>query len=127
MLFKVESSKSVEDIGRDLEKAAVARKFGVLTVHDLKETMKKKGVDFDRPCRIYEVCNPQQAKKVLDKNMDMSAFLPCRISVFTEGDKVVLATMKPTALVSLMNAPEIEPVALEVEGILVEIMKEAAG
>jgi len=125
MLFKVESTKKMDQVGRDLEKAVVAHKFGVMTVHDLNETMRKKGVQFERPCRIFEVCNPLQAKKVLEKNMDLSAFLPCRISVFTKGEKVILATLKPTALISLMNMPDLQPVAQEVEETLVQIMKEA--
>ncbi len=126
MLFKVESSKKLEPLCQDLEKAVVAHKFGVMTVHDLRETMKKKGVQFDRPCRIFEVCNPHQAKKVLEKNMDLSAFLPCRISVYTEGEKTILATLKPTELISLMNMPDLQPVAKEVEDTLIQIMKEAS-
>jgi uncharacterized protein (DUF302 family) len=98
-----------------------------MTVHNLKETMKKKGVEFERECRIFEVCNPHQAKKVLKKNMEISTALPCRISVYAEGGKVKLATLKPTALVSRFNAPDLQPVAREVEGTLIEIMEEAAG
>jgi uncharacterized protein (DUF302 family) len=97
-----------------------------MTVHNLKETMKKKGVEFDRECRIFEVCNPHQAKKVLEKNMDLSTALPCRISVFTEGGKVKLATLKPTALISQFNVPELESVAKEVEEALIQIMKKAS-
>ncbi len=77
MLFRVESTKKMDQVCQDLEKAVVAHKFGVMTVHDLNETMRKKGVQFERPCRIFEVCNPLQAKKVLEKNMHLSAFLPC--------------------------------------------------
>ncbi len=126
MLFKVESSKKMDQVCQDLEKAVVAHKFGVMTVHDLNETMSKKGVRFERPCRIFEVCNPYQAKKVLERNMNLSAFLPCRISVFTEGERIIMATLKPTELISLMNMPDLQPVAQEVEETLVRIMQEAA-
>jgi uncharacterized protein (DUF302 family) len=127
MLFEVESNKTIEQVCQDLEKAVVAHKFGVMTVHNLKETMKKKGVEFDRECRIFEVCNPHQAKKVLERRMEISTALPCRISVFIEGNKVKLATLKPTALVSQFNAPELQDVAREVEETLIQIMKEASG
>ncbi len=127
MLFEVESNKTIEQVCQDLEKAVVAHKFGVMTVHNLKETMKKKGVEFDRECRIFEVCNPHQAKKVLETKMEISTALPCRISVFIEGNKVKLATLKPTALVSQFNAPELQDVAREVEETLIQIMKEASG
>ncbi len=126
MLYEIESKKKIDQVCEDLEKAVVNHKFGVMTVHNLKETMKKKGVEFDRECRIFEVCNPQQAKKVLEKNMEISTALPCRISVYPEGGKVKLATLKPTVLVSQFNAPDLEPVAKEVEETLVAIMKEAA-
>ncbi len=38
-----------DQVSQDLEKAVVAHKFGVMTVHDLNETIRKKGVQFDRP------------------------------------------------------------------------------
>lgn len=126
MLFKVESKKTIDQVCQDLEKAVVAHKFGVMTIHNLKETMNKKGVTFKEECRIFEVCNPQQAKKVLEREMEMSTALPCRISVYTEGDKVKLATLKPTALVSQFNIPDLQPIAREVEEILIQIMKEAS-
>jgi len=106
MLFEIESAKTIDQVCHDLEKAVVEHKFGVMTVHNLKETMKKKGVEFDRECRIFEVSNPHQAKRVLEGNMQVSTALPCRISVFSEGGKVRLATLKPTALITHFNVPE---------------------
>jgi len=126
MLIKMESKKSLDQVCQDLEKSVMANKFGVMAIHNLNETMAKKGVQFGRPCRIYEVCNPHQAKRVLEKNIDISTFLPCRISVFTEGGQVVLTTLKPTELISHFNAPELKPVAQEVEESLTKIMREAA-
>lgn len=126
MLFEIESEKTIDQVCRDLEKAVVDHKFGVMAVHNLKETMKKKGVEFNRECRIFEVCNPQQAKRVLEKNMQISTALPCRISVFAERGKVKLATLRPTALISHFNVPDLQSVAKEVEETLVRIMTEAA-
>ena len=126
MLYEIESTKTIDQVCQDLEKAVVEHKFGVMAIHNLKETMKKKGVDFEKECRIFEVCNPHQAKRVLEKNMEVSTALPCRISVFTEGGKIKLATLKPTALISLFNTPELQPVAEEVEETLIQIMREAS-
>ena len=126
MLFKMETSKQFEQVCQDLEKAVVNNKFGVMAIHNLNETMKKKGVEFNRLCRIFEVCNPHQAKKVLERNMDLSSFLPCRVSVFMEGDKVILATLKPTDIVSMFNLPELKKTAQEVEDAVIQIMKNAS-
>jgi uncharacterized protein (DUF302 family) len=49
-------------------------------------------VDFDRECLIFEACQPQQAKMVLEENMSVFTALPCRISIFEEGGKAILAT-----------------------------------
>ncbi len=126
MLRIVESSKSLDQITKDLEAAVVRHKFGVLGVHDLRETMAKKGVTFDRECRIFEVCNPHQAKKVLEANLEISTALPCRIAVYEEGGKTRLATIKPTAMIALYSTPGLKGVAQEVEATLDRIMDEAA-
>ena len=85
----------------------------------------KKGVAFAHECLIFEVCQPQQAKKVLDENMSVSTALPCRISIYEENGKTILATLKPTTLLAMFNVPQLEKVAQEVEATIVKIMKEA--
>ncbi len=126
MLIKVSTDKAVSETAAALEAAVEANHFGVMQVHNLKESMIKKGVEFAQECLIYEVCQPKQAKKVLDANMSLSTALPCRISIFEEDGKTVLATLKPTMLLGMFNAPHLEGVAREVEATIVKIMNEAA-
>ncbi len=126
MLYKIESKKQLTEIGRDLESAAQKHKFGVLAIHDLKAKMQEKGVEFQGDCLIYEVCNPHQAKKVLERNPELSTALPCRISVYRTGAGCTLATLKPTSLVELFRDGDLRPVAEEVERTIVDIMQEAA-
>ena len=126
MLHVVESRKPLARVAKDLEEAVARHKFGVLGVHDLRAKMAEKGVPFDRECRIFEVCNPHQAKKVLDTNLEISTALPCRISIYEEGGVTKLATIKPTALVDLYATPGLQDVAREVEATLEAIMAEAA-
>jgi len=126
MLITLATDKSVSEAAIALQAAVEANHFGVMQVHNLKETLTKKGVEFPRECLIFEVCQPQQAKKVLDQNMSVSTALPCRISIYEEGGKTILATLKPTILLAMFNAPQLEGVAQEVEHTIVKIMKEAA-
>lgn len=126
MLHIVESTKPLARLVADLEQAVTRHKFGVLGVHDLKAKMAEKGVPFARECRIFEVCNPRQAKKVLEANLEISTALPCRISVYEEAGKTKLATIRPTALIGLYRNPELKGVAEEVEETMVKIMTEAA-
>ena len=126
MLHIVESRKPLDQVAKDLEAAVARHKFGVLGVHDLKSKMADKGVAFDRECRVFEVCNPLQAKKVLEANLEISTALPCRISVYEERGTVRLATIKPTAMLDLFATPGLKEVAREVETALEAIMAEAA-
>ncbi len=125
MLFKLSTTKTVSEAAADLRAAVEAHYFGVMHVHDLKETMAKKGVEFAHQCLIFEVCQPQQAKTVLEENMSVSTALPCRISIYEEGGKTILATLKPTTLLAMFNTPQLEPVAAEVEKTIIRIMNDA--
>jgi uncharacterized protein (DUF302 family) len=125
MLIKLSTNKTVSEAVIALQAAVQANHFGVMQVHNLKETMANKNVEFDRECLIFEVCQPQQAKKVLDQNMSISTALPCRISIYEEGGKTILATLKPTALMAMFDASQSKDVAQEVEDAIVKIMKEA--
>ena len=126
MLITLSTDKTVGEAAVALQAAVLANHFGVMQVHNLKETMAKKGVEFERECLIFEVCQPQQAKKVLDQDMSVSTALPCRISIYQEGGKTILATLKPTTLLAMFNVPQLEGVAREVENTIIKIMKEAA-
>ena len=126
MLYQIKSNKALEEIERGLQESAARHQFGVIAVHDLKETLQKKGVDLAMECRIYEVCNPHQAKKVLDLDGAISVALPCRISVYGSAKEYTLATLLPTELMKEFTNPEIEPVAREVEEVIVQMMRDAA-
>ena len=125
MLYEKETSGTVDEIVVRVEEAVTANQFGVLGIHDLKQKMVAKGLEFGPECRILEVCNPGKAKTVLESDMSISNALPCRISVYEDGEKVKVSTLKPTQLLGLFNRPELDPVAEEVEATLVRIIDAA--
>lgn len=119
------TNSPLETVCQRLADVSQQHKFGVLGVHDLKEKLNSKGVPFARECRVYEVCNPQQAQRVLDQAIAVSTALPCRISVYQEDGRTVLAMLKPTALLALFGMPDAFDVAREVEESMTQIMVEA--
>jgi uncharacterized protein (DUF302 family) len=127
MLFQIKSSKPLNEIERALQESAARNRFGVIATHDLQSLMKQKGVDLAMECRIYEVCNPLQAKKVLESNGAISTALPCRISVYGSPGDYTLATMLPTEMMKAFPSPDVAPVAREVEDVIVRMMQDAAG
>jgi uncharacterized protein (DUF302 family) len=127
MIYKVTSTSPLAEIERRLQESAARQKFGVIAVHDLQEMLKKKGVDLAVECRIYEVCNPLQAKKVLEADGAISTALPCRISIYGGPADYTLATIRPTEMMKGFDNPDIEPIAREVEDVIFQMMRDAAG
>lgn len=126
MYYIVESDKSFDQASTELELAVKRHGFGVLHVHDLAATLRSKGVAFDEQCRIFEVCNPAQAAKVLSIDMRLNMALPCRISVFTEKGKTKIGLIKPVEMLSsLSQDAALIHVAQEVEDKTMQMVDEA--
>ena len=126
MKYIIETSKSVEQAAADLQAAVVRHKFGVLHIHNLQETLKKKGVEFPNACQILEICNPQSAKDVLMVDMELNMALPCRVSVYSEQGQTKIGMIRPTAMLkALSDSPNLEAIAKEVEVALIAMIDES--
>jgi uncharacterized protein (DUF302 family) len=126
MYYVVETGKSFDQASADLEIAVKRNGFGVLHIHDLGSTLRSKGVTFEEQCKIFEVCNPVHAAKVLANDMRLNMALPCRISVFTEKGKTMIGLIKPTKILSALSQDAaLAQVAKEVEEITIKMVDEA--
>ncbi len=90
--------------------------FGVLTEIDVKATFKKKlDLDFKRYV-ILGACNPELAHQALSGEPMLGVLLPCNVVVMErDGGGVIVAGFKPTAGFSLVDNPEVAPIAEQVE------------
>jgi uncharacterized protein (DUF302 family) len=90
--------------------------FGVLTEIDVKATFKKKlDLDFNRYV-ILGACNPELAHQALSGEPLLGVLLPCNVVVMErDGGGVIVAGFKPTAGFSLVDNPEVAPIAEQVE------------
>lgn len=126
MYYIVETDKSFDQASTDLDAAVKRHDFGVLHVHDLGSTLRSKGIEFEEQCKVFEVCNPAQAAKVLSTDMRLNMALPCRISVFTEHGKTTIGLIKPAQMLSLLSKDEaLVQVAKEVEAKTIEMVNDA--
>ena len=126
MYYIVETVKSFEQAATDLDAAVKKHGFGVLHVHDLGNTLRSKGMAFEEQCRVFEVCNPAQAVKVLAADMRLNMALPCRISVFTQGGKTMIGLIKPVELLAALSQDAtLLQVANEVEESTIRMVNEA--
>ena len=116
MYYTVTSDKSFEQASSDLDAAVKQHGFGVLHVHDLGATLRSKGIAFANDCRVFEVCNPAQAAKLLSSDMRLNMALPCRISVYTDQGRTHIGLIRPVQMLAgLSDDPALAQVAREVE------------
>ena len=103
LLHKVSSKHPVAEISDRIATASKKHDFGVVTTHNMREMMKKKGVAFERDVVVVEVCNAYYAKTVLNEDVTIATALPCRIAVYREGEETILATMAPTHMIDMFG------------------------
>ena len=126
MYYIVETAKSFDQASTDLASAVVRNGFGILHVHDLGTTLRGNGIAFDEECKVFEVCNPAQAARVLSADMRLNMALPCRISVFTEKGTTKIGVIKPIQMLSaLSDDAAIAQVAKEVEKQTIRMVDES--
>jgi uncharacterized protein (DUF302 family) len=126
MYYIVDTKKSFNQASTDLQSAVIHHGFGVMHVHDLGTTLRSKGIAFDEECKIFEVCNPQQAARVMSIDMRLNMALPCRISVFTEQGNTRIGLIKPVQMLSALSQDTaLIQIASEVEGLLIQMVDEA--
>ena len=127
MLYKKQTTKSVDRAFEDVQAALKAGGFGMLHYYDFRKTLADKGFDLPNECLVLEVCNPRQAAGVLAIDMSLNLALPCRVSIYEEHGSTVIGMVPPTAQLALISADErIAHAAGEVEHALKEIIDAAA-
>lgn len=111
---------AIQKVTQELQKEG----FGVLTEIDVRETLKKKlNVDF-RKYRILGACNPPNAYKALQAEVDIGLMLPCNVIVYEgENRETVVAAIDPVSAMSPVGNTTLEPTALEVQRKLRSVIK----
>ncbi len=126
MYYIVDTKKSFEQAATDLEAAVIRNGFGVLHVHDLGATLRNKGLTFEEQCKVFEICNPAQAARVMSLDMRLNMALPCRISVYTEKGQTKIGQITPVKMLSsLSDDAALIHVAKEVEDKAMKMVHEA--
>lgn len=99
--------------------------FGVLTTIDVKDTLKKKLDQDFRPYVILGACNPKLAHRALQADLGVGLLLPCNVTVFADGDDAVIQVVKPAAMLSVVDRPEMAPIAAEADAGLHRALEKA--
>ena len=122
MYYRLESDKPFDTVVSNLEQQVPDHKFRVLAVHDVQNTLAEKGLKRG-PLKIIEVCNAVFAHEALNQTSDVALFMPCRYTVFTEGDKTVLNLARPSMIAEMLPDADLAQLAGNVEETLKSIME----
>ncbi|EMY70154.1 DUF302 domain-containing protein [Leptospira vanthielii] len=119
----VHRKKSFEDTITDTTEALKKEGFGVLTTIDVKHTLKEKiGVDFKR-YTILGACNPSFAHKALQTTDEIGLLLPCNVVVTEEKNgETKVSIFDPMTMTKLVQNPELEKIAKEVQEKLIQVI-----
>lgn len=113
--YTITTSKSIDEAVESLEEHLKEEQFGVLWQFDVKEKLQEKGLDYNEPFKILEVCNPHEAERVLSQNKMVGYFLPCKIVVYDEEGTTKIGMPKPTALITMVKDEKIKELAEDIE------------
>lgn len=123
--YTVETEKSVKKAIEDLQVSLKEEKFGLLWMFDIKDKLHEKELEFEKEFIVLEVCNPHEAQKVLNENEMAGYFLPCKIVVYEKDGKTKMGMPKPSALISMLDDPELERIAKDIEARLITCLNKA--
>ncbi len=106
MIYKVQTQIPITQVKEELESKAKVLGFGVLHQYDFKKILRDKGYPIEKDITVYELCNPSGAQHVLTQFSEISAYLPCRISVYEEDGSTWLATIGLDDIVQAIDVDE---------------------
>jgi uncharacterized protein (DUF302 family) len=113
---------TVERVREELK----AEGFGVLCEIDVQATLKEKlGVE-QEPYLILGACNPPLAHRALSAEPDLGTLLPCNVVVYRSHDTTHISAIDAERMLSLVENPELAPVAAQVRNKLAHVVERAS-
>ena len=89
--------------------------FGILCDIDVQATLKEKLDEDFRDYRILGACNPPLAHEALSEELELGALLPCNVVVYERDDgQVGVSAVDPSVMLSVVDNPDLDPIADEV-------------
>ena len=115
LVYEKSTNKSLSEAISSLESNLKESGFGILWQLNFKDKLQEKGLEFKDDFVVLEVCNPKQAKEVLEENIQIGYVLPCKMVVRREGDKTYIGMTSPEVLIGLFEGSDLKEVAKKVE------------
>lgn len=124
--YTVATEKDPKQAISSLEESLKSEGFGVLWNFDLTAKLQEKGMDFNTPYTVLEVCNPKEAQRVLSENLLVGYFLPCKIVVYADQGTTKIGMPRPTAMIDMLHNEELKTLAKDIEQRLIACIDKSA-
>ena len=118
-VVKLSYEQAIEKVTEELKKEG----FGILTMIDVKDILKKKlGLNFKKYV-ILGACNPSLAHRALEAEEEIGLLLPCNVIVYERGSETVVAAFDPQVMAKMIENPAVDSIADEVESRLQRLLE----
>lgn len=110
---------AVEIVKEHLQEAG----FGILMAIDVKQKFAEKlGLDCENYV-ILGVCDPASAHRAICAEPNIGLMLPCNVIVYESSDKVVVAAIRPTVAMQMIDNLDLTRIARDIERRLKEAIE----
>lgn len=125
--FSITLKDNFDTAIKRVTEALQQEKFGILNEINVDTVLKNK-LNVDIPhYRILHVCNPSMAHRLVSKEPDIGALMPCNVVVREENDgATTVVFMDPVATFELTNNLEVITIAEEAKAMLMRVKEKLA-
>ena len=103
--------EAVTKVKEELQKEG----FGILTEIDVKSTLNKKLAVGFQDYIILGACNPPNAYKALQSEIEIGLMLPCNVIIYKKDNDIFISAVKPTIAMGMIDNKSLKNIALDIE------------
>jgi len=119
--YTVVSREDFDSTVVELQKEIEKNGMRVLHIHDVQATLAQKGLAHE-PFKMIEFCKADYAHTLLGINPRVGIFLPCKISVYIQGEETFISVLNLNSITSLFSDATVISLLSEVNDIVKKIV-----
>ena len=123
-ILEAESSYSLEETVKNVQRAAIGRNFRIIRIQKLENGLYPEDEQNDKQVIIY-FCNFNFVNRALSLDPRVGMFMPCRITAVEHDGVVKLMSINPRYMSRLYNNSEIDEACHEMHDLYESILDEA--
>jgi len=123
-VFVRESPYTVEETVENLVNAVESMNFRLIRIQTLESGVVEEGKEEKGQVIIYS-CNFNLLNEALKIDPRVGLFLPCRVTVFQHGDKVLVMAANPKRMSDVFNNKELNKICNDMRHVYTDMLDEA--